>query len=205
MNDYSQHGEGKILAELVGTQKGTLISFGENDGKTLSNVLGLIEAGWKAHLVEPSKTAFSKMKDLHKENKNVSCYNYAIADHNGEVEFHESDSHVGNGDTSLLSTIIPSEIDRWKGTQEFTPTIVPCKTVESFINDTKGAKATIVSIDCEGVDYEIMTQLPFNTLNTKIVVVETNSVEDEKYIDFMQKKFGFYVHHKNFCNIIFVR
>ncbi len=204
MKDYSQHGEGRIIANYFAGFTGTLISLGENDGKTLSNVLGLIQSGWTAHLVEPSKKSFDKLQALHENNLAVRCYNYAIAGYDGKIDFYESGEHLGSGDHSLLSTTNPGEISRWKGTAEFKKTTVPCKTFDSFLKEAHLKHFYLISIDCEGVDLEILRQIDFGATGTQAVIVETNSVKDDLYIGRM-KTFGFKVLHKNYCNLIFVR
>jgi len=61
-----------------------------------------------------------------------------------------------------------------------------------------------VSIDIEGLDYDVMVQMDFDLMGTKMICVETNSKEDEKYIAFCEK-FGFKVLHKTHENLIFAR
>jgi len=202
MNDYSQYGEGKVINHYFKDKKGTCISLGENDGKTLSNVLGLIENGWSALLVEPSNEAFFKLSDLHNTNKKVRCFNFAIGSYDGETTFYHSGTHLNSGDTSLLSTIDKNEIERWQGTCEFTETKVPLKTWNTFVKTANIKQVDFISIDCEGVDFEILQQIDFNSLNVKMVCVEYNNVNSEMYEQHMAK-YGFKVHYKNFCNLIF--
>jgi len=202
-NDYSQYGEGKIIADYFNEFKGTLLSLGENDGKTLSNVLGLIECGWNAHLVEPSPEAFDKMKKLHKSNNLVVCHNVAIGDNNGKVKFYHSGTHLNNGDTSLLSTIDKNEIERWKGSCKFEEIEVNSVTFDTFIEKAEIKNIDCISIDCEGLDFYILTKINFKALNTKLICVEHNNIDTQKYIDYMQN-LGYKVHFKNYCNLIFV-
>lgn len=202
MNDYSQFGEGKIINELF-TDKGVLISLGENDGKTLSNVLGLIEKGWKAYLVEPS-SVYDKLAEFHKDNELVKCFNYAIGTYDGDATFYESGEHLNKGDSALLSTINPDELRKWERVCTFNKKIVPVRTWESFKKDAKFRKADFINIDCEGVDFDILTQIDFNALKTQMVCVESNSKDNQKYIDHMAK-FGFKLYHFNSCNLIFTK
>lgn len=202
--EYSQFGEGKILSQLLNKYRGgNLVSLGENDGKTFSNVYHFIMRGWNAYLVEPSKEAFEKMVSLHKYNKKVKCFNYAIGDYDGEVTFYESGTHLNQGDTSILSTIKMEELQRWNGEYEFTETTVPIRKWETFKIDANLEKADLIGIDCEGVDFEILRQIDFTGLETKVVIVESNGIENQKYIEHM-KHFGFSLYYENHCNLIFV-
>ena len=200
---YSQHGECKIINEYFG-DKGVLISLGENDGRTLSNVLGLIERGWKAYLVEPSEVPFAKLHELHKNNESVKCFNYAVGTYDGDTFFYDSGTHLNKGDTGLLSSISEHEIKRWGKSCTFEKKTVKLKTWDSFKKDAGFRKADMISIDCEGLDFDILTQIDFNALKTKMVCVESNSIENEKYINHMAT-FGFTLHYSNACNLILTK
>jgi FkbM family methyltransferase len=204
MNDYSQHGEGKVIADYFNGYVGNLISLGENDGKTLSNVLGLIEVGWSAKLVEPSESVYQKLEDLHRNNKKVDTFNFAIADKDGEIAFYESGTHLKNGDLALLSSIDSNEIKKWKKTTEFKEKKAPCFKWETFVRMTKTKNVDFISIDCEGVDFEILTKIDFNKLAVKMVCVESNSVDNQKYINHMAS-FGYSLYYSNYCNLIFTK
>lgn len=202
MNDYSQYGEGKIINEYFSGQTGTLLSIGENDGKTFSNALGLIEAGWSAHLVEPSPEAFKKMKDLHLLNPKVQCYQFAITEKDGLFDYYDSDAHHGDN-VSLLSTLIKSETKRWKG-QNFELKKISGLSFNSFIKSAQIENIDLITIDCEGMDYDILKQIDPVKLGVKMLCVEYNSINDDLYINYMTK-FKYKVHFKNPCNLIFVK
>lgn len=204
INDYSQHGEGRVISDYFNSHIGTAISIGENDGKTLSNVLGLIEQGWSAYLIEPCLVPFNKMKELHKGNKSVHLFNYAIGLETGEADFYESGEHLGKGDTSLLSTLNESEIKRWKGTCEFKKTKVKVKTFNDFLRDSRIANCDLISIDCEGLDFDILKTIPLHKLSVAMIIIETNSVGNKEVIDYMFYN-GYKLHYNNFCNLIFVK
>lgn len=204
INDYSQHGEGKVISDYFGGYIGSLLSIGENDGKTLSNVLGLIENNWSAYLIEPSPVPFSKMKELHKGNNNVKLFNYAISTESGELDFYESGEHLGNGDSSLLSTLKESEIKRWKGTCTFKKIKVKVKTFKDFMEDSKITQVDLISIDCEGLDFDILKSIPLYKLTPKMIIIETNSVGNKEVISYMLDH-GYKVYYNNFCNLIFTK
>lgn len=198
---YSQGNEEQIISDYFGQFKGTLLSIGENDGKTLSNVLACIERGWSGTLVEPSITAFNKLFDRHLGNKNVQCFNVAIADENGLVDFYESGTHLNKGDTSLLSSLKKEETARWTK-EEFTHTSVNAITINQLLAISKYKIFDLISIDAEGYDLDILQQIDLS--KTKMVIVESNSIDNYKYIEYCEK-FGMKLHYKNYMNLIFVR
>lgn len=176
---YSQNKEEEHIVNYFHSFKGNLLSIGENDGKTLSNSLRLIELGWKAVLVEPSKTAYEKLFNLHKDNDLVSLRNYAIGTENGECVFHESGAHfMDKSDHSLLSSI--KEIDvKWKEAGvEFSDTKVKVLTYESFLEDSTHKVFDFITLDAEGMDVEILKQIDLT--ETKLLCVEWNQEEQTK-------------------------
>ena len=193
---FSQNEEEKYIIDffkdVVG--KKCLLSIGENDGKTLSNSFRLIELntevenGWLADLIEPSPIAFEKLQSLHTINlANVKCFQLAIGTESGIMDFHESGTHLGKGDTSLLSTLVPQEKERWKDT-EWNVIPVQVLTYADFKSDTP-YEYDFISIDAEGLDIEILKQIDLT--HTKLLCIEWNSIEQNK-IDILEytSKFG---------------
>ncbi len=217
---YSQNNEDEIVSNFFKGEKGTLLSIGENDGRTLSNSLRLIEEGWRAVLVEPSKEAFQRMQDLHKYNNNVLCVNYGIGDETGNFVFYESGTHLNKNDISLLSTLDASQIDRWKSSgEQFTKKEIQCLTYSDFcllssvkqfmyeklsVEDKNPCihKFDYITIDAEGFDWKILSQIDLSY--TKLVIVEVNNTDTQKYIDYCNS-FGLREIHRNYENIIFSR
>ncbi len=204
MKDYSQNGEQKIILDYFKDFKGTLLDIGANDGETLSNSRALMLMGWTGVLVEPSKITESKLRQLYKGNYCAIIIPYGISNVAGKTKFYESGTHLGQGDTSLISTVKESELERWKGSKfdNFTETEIQCITFIDLQNLSGRFKYDFITIDAEGLDYEILTQIDLS--ETKMLIVETNSIEDQKYIDYC-KGFGLKVAHKNVENLIFIR
>lgn len=176
MKSYSQNNEQKHILEFFNGKKGTLLSIGENDGQTYSNAYALIQLGWCASLVEPSKKVFEKLQELHKENELVACLNFAIGNEDSVVEFWESDSHfVDKSDFSLLSSLKKEETEKWKAVN------FKAKKVQSFTYETLGLnkyKFDFITIDAEGMDMEILKQI--DLLDTQLLCIEWNSKNEIK-------------------------
>jgi FkbM family methyltransferase len=205
MKSYSQNGEDLKALDFFQRHVGTVLSLGENDGKTLSNALLLIESGWSAVLVEPSQTSFKRLVELHKDNNKVVCMNVAISDQEGDLEFMESGPHISNNDHSLLSTLKPTEVLRWHGSGTvFTPTTVQAITFETLLERAPFKTFEYITIDIEGLDYEVLCQIDLTKVGCRMLCIETNSVDDNKYIAYCLKH-GMRLHSKNYENLIFVR
>ena len=198
---YSQNNEEEVILNYFQEKKGHFLDLGANDGITLSNTHQLALNGWSGVCVEPAPTAFNKLKNLYKDNSSIECLEVAVGEKNGIMTLYDSNEHLGKGDTSLLSTLIPSEIDRWKGTQKFNPIEVKVINVEKLMETVKNNNFDFISIDCEGVDYEILKNIDFNKIDCKLVCVETNSKEVDKFINYLTK-YNFKIIHQNSENLI---
>jgi FkbM family methyltransferase len=173
MTKYSQNEEQTyILNYFANHAPGHLLDIGANDGQTLSNSRALIEyKDWSGLLVEPSPTAFKKLNSLYKDNDLVECLNVAIANEKGRIEFYDMESHLGKGDTSLLSTAVATELPKWASTTEFKKIKVKAVTYAEIV-DTYD----FITIDCEGLDLDVLRQIDLK--HTQMVCVEHNSVRD---------------------------
>lgn len=197
MKNYSQNNEQQVILDYFGEHfKGTFLDLGANDGETLSNTRALALNGWGGVLVEASPDVAAKATELYQGNDKVKVVNIAVADYTGTIKFFESGSHLGKGDTSLLSTVVESETHRWVG-ESFNEHYVNCDTIENII---RGKTFDFISIDIEGMDYE--TLIHINLAGVKCVCVEYNGKEPEKYIKYCEM-FGLTEIHRNAENLIF--
>lgn len=206
MKDYSQSREQIYIVNYFGGKVGTLLDCGANDGVLLSNSRALIELGWSAILVEPAPEAYRKLV-LNNANKifadRVTAVNAAIAQTDGPIDFYDCGSHLGKGDTSLLATTNPAEIARWKKSGEvFTKTTVRGITFNTLMAETGVSHFDFISIDCEGVDYQVLSQIDLTKTGTSLVCVEYNGKEPQKYLDYCAKHGLTKVVHRNFENLI---
>lgn len=199
---YSQGQEEQYILSHFGDFKGTLLDIGANDGKTFSNSLALIERGWKAVLVEPSPVAYEKLYELHNDNLNVECFEVAIGEENGKALLHESSFHLPNKkDVALLSTMKAHEKAKWKSVG-FEQKEVEVVTYDFFCKTIGKNKFDFITIDAEGMDWEILSQIDLT--HTSCVCVEHNGVATDRYINYC-KDYSMRLVYKNAENIIMVR
>lgn len=207
MKSYAQNREDEFIQNYFGDQVGTLLSIGENDGLTLSNVRALLEKGWYGHLVEPS-SVFYNLKRLYIGNEKVSCYNVAISLDNvqGIADFYESGAHIPNGtDRALVSTLAFNEMQRWPDVKFNTikVNVVPFRFLWEM---TDFAKFDFISIDAEGFDLDILQQIDLAAVGCKCLIIEHNSFIDlkEAYKGYC-RNFGLMPVLENSENIIFIK
>jgi FkbM family methyltransferase len=197
---YSQNQEEEIIIKYFGDYVGTLLSVGENDGITLSNVRALIERGWCGVLVEPSPKAYARLKENCKNYDCIYTYPFALGVTNGTVTLHESSSLINPTDVALVSTIKEQEMDRFRSITSYTPVEVKVFRWKTFLNRLKYKTFDFISIDCEGMDLEVLRQIDLS--NTRMVCVEWNGVNKQAFVDVCK---DFKLVHENGENLIFAR
>jgi len=209
---YGQNKEDKTVYEYFLNKygiefKGNVLDIGANDGITLSNSYFLIDLGWKGYLVEAGKSAYEKLNNIYNSKENVNIYNIALGNQNGNVTFFESKNLLNSDDVGLVSSVISSETIRWRNTgviyEEYNVEMI---TFDNFIklNKLKDKVFDFISIDIEGLDYDILTQIDLDKFGCKCVCVEFNGKEKEKYVQYALK-YDMYLLTQNAENLIFVK
>jgi FkbM family methyltransferase len=141
----------------------TLLEIGANDGKTFSNSLRLIEAGFKAVLVEPSPRAFQLLEKQHAGNESVTLHNFGFALFNGTQTFYESGGYQDGDDVALYSSLDEEETKRWEDTVKFQEVEADFRTWVDFRLEFKDTY-DFISIDCEGFDLTLLKQMNLKEL-----------------------------------------
>lgn len=164
----SQNNEVEVVANYFEGQIGTLLSIGENNGLDFSNAYDLIQSGWRGILVEPGESAFDKLQYLHKYNHNVCCYNFGIGELSApEIFYSASDT--------LLSTRKVELLERWE-TVTHEPTVTMFFSFKDALKQFALNKFEFITIDAEGMDWDILSQMDLNNLGCRCICVEHNSV-----------------------------
>lgn len=178
MQYYSQHGEDKIVDQLgLINSDSIILDIGANDGITYSNSKFFIDKyNCKSYLVEPTNECVCKLTDLWGTNKNVEIIPYAISSINGLVKM-----NVGNlADTETcvnqVSTLKDEEKNYWESNRgvQYTDEFVYSITPEDLIKET-GNKIDLLSIDCEGLDFYILSKIIEFGIKPQIIIFEWNS------------------------------
>lgn len=203
---YAQNREDEFVLNYFGSFKGCLLDIGANDGVTFSNSRLLIENGWKAYLVEPGIDAFKELHDLYNNHPSVKLYNHGIGDKIDIVKFYQSGAHIKNGnDKGLVSTSDYNETIRWRGQGvsfvESEALFVPFKDI---YGDMIHHLFDFISIDAEGMDWQILQQINLIEVGCKCLCIEYNS-KPELFKLFTEYCKGFNIGMINAENLVFVR
>jgi FkbM family methyltransferase len=209
---YSQNNEQEIIFNYFKNlpdfewRFGTLLDIGANDGKTLSNSLALIESGWNGLLVEASPKAFERLEEQHNAtDRQVQLINVAVGSYDGTIEFNESGELLGKGDVALVSSTRQDEMDRWVSlNMPFEKITVPVVTFATLMDQSIYGEFDLVSVDIEGMEPEVVPQIDFTKLCTKMAIIEWNGKNAELY-DGLLLAHGLKLIHFNAENRIYAR
>lgn len=174
--NYSQNLEQAAITKYFGDFTGNFLDLGANDGKTLSNTRALAEKGWCGVLVEPSPKAYPKLKALYEEDKKGCFYTYncAIGNSNGKATLHDSGELLKKGDSALVSTLVEEEKKRFSNVLSYEEVEVKVYRWKTFVNRLSMKTFDFVSIDCEGLDMDILKQMDINAMGVKCLCIEWN-------------------------------
>ena len=193
---YSQNNEQNIILDYFkGKYPSTFLDIGAYDGQDLSNTRALMELGWSGVCVEPNEDIYKRLCINTSKFKGVYNIKVAIGKEDGVLEFHSNDTYY--------STLSIGDRFKWEGAgMPFTTTKVNCETWSTFISKCVLKKFDFISIDAEGVDLDILLQMNLTELETKLICVEWNGNDFDKYDEYITY-FGFKLLHKNAENLIY--
>lgn len=199
---YSQNNEQDLISEYFGDFVGTFLDIGANDGITLSNTYALVLKGWDGTLVEASPKAYERLLKTH--SSGLVLLNVAVGSENGVIDLYESGELLGKGDVALVSSTKIEETERWGPlNMPFEKITVPVITFSQMLASTKHNQFDLISIDIEGMEKEVVPQIDFFKLKTKMAIIEWNGRDAKLYDDYMFN-YGFKLMSKNPENRIYV-
>lgn len=202
---YTQNYEQEVIEDFFKNTVGTLWDFGCNDGITLSNTYDLLfNKGWKGTIVDASDVCIERARSIYSERSDVQVLNIGISNENSILDFYESGHHLGAEDWGLVSSFIRNTTHRWESSTTYTVKQVPCYNFQHFIEKLAIYKtADFISIDIEGMDYDVLSQINLDETNTRLICIEHTHRSND--IREYAKQFGFTLLSENCENIIMGR
>ena len=173
---YSQSEEEQYILEFFGDRVGRVLEIGAFHPTVFSNSRALVEKGWEAVLVEPSPKCFKALSDFYENDEKVQTVQVAISNRDGKLKFYDSAGANATGHLGHYS--------RWKSIQhDYEETLIDCVTWKTFYNSFSGVY-DFISIDCEGMDWEVLQQIDLDETGTDLVCIEYgwDPVEIQNYL-----------------------
>jgi FkbM family methyltransferase len=200
---FSQNNESEIIKSYFKESIGAFLEIGSNDGKTLSNCYQLALDGWSGVCVEPSPKVWMQLNKNHLKHNKVQLLNVGIADYNGKAKFFDSGTLLKTGDSALVSTIDESETTRWKRSGiQFEETEIDVIDFKTLLELSEYKTFDLISIDCEGKDYNVLSQIDLKKVGCKMLIVEWNG-KDKPLYQLYCESFGMKLIAENGENLIF--
>ena len=178
---YGQHGEDRILADVLGKQAGLFVEVGAADGVVGSNTLAFEQLGWTGVLVEADPTAAEQCRQA-RTSPVVEC------------------AVVAPGSPSLatftrvpqiqqLSGLRPGrEVLRRHGINHVEKVLVACRTLDQVLHDTiRGQSPDFVTIDVEGHEWPVLKGFSLDVWRPAVVLVERNFYPDWRILLHMHR------------------
>jgi FkbM family methyltransferase len=185
---YAQHDEDKLIELLLPEGVNNFIDIGANDGVLFSNTYKFAKEGAKGLCIEPSPSAYRKLRLNHIFHKKVKCVNAAISNKNGKIFLNE------DGYESTLSRVTNEKSHKSNE--------VSCYTFDEILNKNSDLqKIDLLSIDVEGHEKEVIEGFKRPYFRTKIIVIESDKSEIGKLLT-MEGLKDYYPIYTNSLNTI---
>lgn len=213
---YSQFGEDLIISHLFAQleiKKPSYLDIGANEPRYISNTYFFYLKGSRGVLIEPNPYLYKKLKAFR---PNDIVINTGI----GFTEIAEADFYVFPNYANGLSTFSEKEAKHWKNTGMKglgkipvekvirIPLIPVNKILKKYFRDKA---PNFISLDVEGLDFDILKGLDFNTYQPEVICVETLGYDEDQQgyklndiIEFMLSK-NYDVYADTRVNTIFGR
>ncbi len=207
---YAQCGEDLIIQfifEWMKIPKPTYLDIGAHHPTWLSNTYLFYQNGSSGVCVEPDPESFALIQ---RERKRDICLNVGI----GADDRKHADFFIMTART--LNTFSREEAERYQNTHTFGEQKIekviqiPIRTVNDIMEEYFPNGVNLVSLDVEGLDFEIIRTFNFNRFRPEVFCVETLRPHDdgslrksESFIDFMKSN-GYLVYADTYINTVFV-
>lgn len=198
--DYTQYGEQSYILKYFNNKtNGFCVDFGAADGVRYSNTRFLLsELDWTGILIEPNPEAFNSLKELYRDTENT-VLNLACFSEEGEMDFYVYGSGA-ESQVSTLSTDFKERVTRVHGDKFIKqPVKVSVQKMSTILKDSQ--QIDFISIDCEGVDMEVLKSNDWDRIRPKLVCIE-HSMDKRVLLDFMSEQ-GYRKIHTTIGNTFF--
>jgi FkbM family methyltransferase len=200
---YSQGDEQAHIVAFFRGDRGTFLDIGAYDGISGSNTYRLVELDWWGVCVEPSPGCFERLQRTHRNNRRVRSLRYCIGSEDREVEFWDHESGIASASLAFVESqrraarLTPSRIELvWN---KISVRMISVKTLLSMIPEFEWFD--FVNIDAEGMDLEILQQLPLDELEVKLVCIEVSGADRARARAYLQRR-GFRTVYENLGNLV---
>lgn len=170
------------IEETLSNSNGAIIQVGSNDGISNDPLYeSILQHKRQSYLIEPIDYLAEKLRSLHKFNSYVNVCQFAIHPTSNSVEFFclPRDADIKMGDLwkpwfdQIGSFSRQHLIKHSPFIDPFIETIdIPCSTLSSFISGNKVKDISILHIDAEGFDLEVLGTIDLEKIKPSMIMLE---------------------------------
>jgi len=158
-NSKSQAQQDLWVCEMLNNkQGGFFVDIGAHDGSFLSNTFMLESClYWSGICIEAEEARYKKLSESRKS-KNI---NLAVRNYKGFCTFNEAETNPSLDDGFV-------DLENKSGD-------VPCDTIGNILKENGAPKdIDYISLDIEGLEYEVLSSFPFDEWNVNLWTIEHN-------------------------------
>jgi len=177
------------------------IQVGANDGQSGDPIYKYVNRDkWQGILIEPLKYVFDALKYNYRHCSGLIFVNAALSDTVGEKEFYkieEKEELMREGFHQLASfnkDVILKHAHRLENMEQYIVTEkIKTVTFDSLVKEYNIAHVTLMHIDTEGYDFEVLKMFPFKKFLPRVVLFENKhlSAADNAAADKLLHEHGY--------------
>jgi len=162
---YSQFEEDRFFDQKFLSETGYFLDIGCGRPVTGSNTYGLYRKGWTGAAIDPLKTNQALFKILRKRDRFICA---VVGSQDEFVEFFEFHEYV----YSTFDKASAEDAKMQNGANLKRIVRIPSHRLNS--NDLEGLnrRPSLLSIDCEGMDFEVLKSIDLNAYKPQVICVE---------------------------------
>jgi FkbM family methyltransferase len=179
---YSRSGEDLIIEEIIGVHKynGFYVDVGAYHPIEYSNTYKFHLKGWNGINIDASVEVINNFNKIRPNDKNI---NVAIGEGNEELKYYmfNEDPSMNTSSEEFMVKIMKENSFTLKETR-----LVPVKTLGSVLKEhlRTDQEIDLMSIDVEGLDFEVIKTNDWTLFRPKVLIVETSAaLEDIQSLD----------------------
>jgi len=144
------------------------VDVGANNGFYGSNSFPFVARSWRSVLIEPHPLAFEQLQKLHAGKKRTTCLNIACAEKAGDFPL-----YLAKDDDTSRATLCTDDSPMFQRIRSKSYKMVRVERLETVLK-AHGIPEDfgILSIDAEGMDYEVLLGLDLNRWHPRLIVTE---------------------------------
>lgn len=201
---FSQHADDFIAWQLLGKPNGGMVvEVGAFDGIHLSNSFSLEQMGWDSICIEPNPKTFEWLEQQRPSAVNINKAIVSTPDIK-EVDFYMEETGVLSGCAYDESDVKKRHENRGLEYQSPKTVKVKASTLDEILTENKvePGQISIVSIDVEGFEMEVLSGFDLNRFRPKLFIIEANNEEERsRILSYFSKHDNYIFVGDNFQNL----